>query len=90
MLAGGQADQLGPVVVAEQAGRIDEIRAYCETDVVNTYLMYCRFQLMRGGLMPDAYAREVAVARGYISSQDAAHWRQFLAGWAQPETSIVR
>ena len=31
-----------------QAGRIDDIRAYCETDVVNTYLVYLRFQLMRG------------------------------------------
>jgi hypothetical protein len=32
---------------AFQDGRIEEIRNYCETDVVNTYLLYCRFQLMR-------------------------------------------
>ena len=30
------------------AGGIDEIRNYCETDVLNTYLIYLRFQLMRG------------------------------------------
>jgi predicted PolB exonuclease-like 3'-5' exonuclease len=31
-------------------GKLDEIRRYCETDVMNTYLLYCRFQKMRGGL----------------------------------------
>ncbi len=34
---------------AYQQGQLAAIRDYCETDVVNTYLMYCRFQLMRGG-----------------------------------------
>jgi predicted PolB exonuclease-like 3'-5' exonuclease len=29
-------------------GRIDEIRDYCETDVVNTHLVFLRFQMMRG------------------------------------------
>jgi predicted PolB exonuclease-like 3'-5' exonuclease len=67
---------------AWQRGEIGAIRDYCETDVANTYLLFLRFQLIRGGLMPDAYAREVAMAREFIASQDAMHWRQFLAGWA--------
>ena len=29
-------------------GRQDEVRAYCETDVVNTWLLFCRFRLLRG------------------------------------------
>jgi predicted PolB exonuclease-like 3'-5' exonuclease len=29
-------------------GKIEDIRRYCETDVMNTYLLYCRFQKMRG------------------------------------------
>jgi predicted PolB exonuclease-like 3'-5' exonuclease len=29
-------------------GRIAEIRDYCETDVVNTFLVFLRFQMMRG------------------------------------------
>ena len=33
---------------AFQAGGIEQIRNYCETDVVNTYLLYMRFQRMRG------------------------------------------
>ena len=33
---------------AFQRGDIAAIRNYCETDVVNTYLVFLRFQLMRG------------------------------------------
>ncbi len=33
---------------AYQQGKLAEIRNYCETDVVNTYLVFARFQLMRG------------------------------------------
>ena len=69
---------------AWQRGEIGAIRDYCETDVANTYLLFLRFQLIRGGLMPDAYAREVAVAREYIAAQGAPHWREFLAGWSAP------
>jgi len=69
---------------AWQRGEIGAIRDYCETDVANTYLLFLRFQLIRGGLMPDAYAREVAVAREYIAAQEAPHWREFLAGWSAP------
>ena len=39
-------------------GRRDEIRRYCETDAMNTYLLYCRFQKMRGGFTrPSTSAR---------------------------------
>ena len=31
-----------------QAGHLEEIRNYCETDVLNTYLIYLHFQYIRG------------------------------------------
>ncbi len=34
------------------AGDIESIRNYCETDVLNTYLVYLRFQLFRGRMGP--------------------------------------
>ena len=34
---------------AYQAGKIGEIRNYCEADTVNTYLLYLRFQQLRSG-----------------------------------------
>jgi hypothetical protein len=40
---------------AWQAGRISEIRDYCETDALNTYLVSVRFRLMRGELSRAEY-----------------------------------
>ncbi|MFP5406503.1 MAG: 3'-5' exonuclease [Gammaproteobacteria bacterium] len=65
-------------------GRIVQIRDYCETDVANTWLMYCRFQLMRGVLSPERYAGEVALLReklGTLVEGGAAHWSEFLDAW---------
>ncbi len=65
-----------------QAGKIDEIRAYCETDVVNTYLVYLRFQLMRGVYDDARYDQECELVRSTLSSSGAApHWRHFLNAW---------
>lgn len=66
---------------AWQQGRIGEIRDYCETDVVNTYLVYLRFQRMRGLLDRDAHLAELAALRDYLGRQEGAHWRAFLAEW---------
>jgi predicted PolB exonuclease-like 3'-5' exonuclease len=64
-------------------GQIDAIRDYCETDVVNTYLVYLRFQQMRGQLTAKAHAEEVAFVRSELAKGDAPHWREFLAAWGQ-------
>lgn len=64
-----------------QAGRIDAIRAYCETDVVNTYLVYLRFQLMRGVLNDARYRDECDLVRATLKPSEATHWREFLAAW---------
>jgi predicted PolB exonuclease-like 3'-5' exonuclease len=64
-----------------QAGGIDAIRDYCETDVVNTYLVYLRFQKMRGNLSANAHDEEVAVVRQHLEALDVPHWREFLAAW---------
>ena len=45
------------------AGDLDRIAAYCTTDVVQTYLLFLRFQLLQGGLTPDGYEESVAHAR---------------------------
>ncbi len=67
---------------AYQAGQIADIRDYCETDVVNTYLVFLRFQLMRGNLTRDHYEREIQLVRDTLAGVDAPHWRQFLEAWA--------
>jgi predicted PolB exonuclease-like 3'-5' exonuclease len=62
-------------------GRIEDIRRYCETDVMNTYLLYCRYQQMRGGLTVAEHEQEVAMVRATLAADDQPHWREYLAAW---------
>lgn len=64
-----------------QAGEIDGIRDYCETDTLNTYLVYLRFEMMRGNLTAERYQQEIQRARGDIQASNKPHWQQFLAAW---------
>jgi predicted PolB exonuclease-like 3'-5' exonuclease len=66
---------------AYQQGRIGEIRDYCETDVVNTYLVLCRFRLMRGELSRTEYDAEVAFVRTELARLEKPHWAEYLAAW---------
>ena len=63
-------------------GQLDEIRRYCETDVMNTWLLYCRFQKMRGGFTEAEHEREVALARETIGKLAEPHWAEYLSAWA--------
>jgi predicted PolB exonuclease-like 3'-5' exonuclease len=63
-------------------GLIEEIRNYCETDVLNTYLVYLRFQLMRGVVDRARYDDEVSRLREKLAGEQAAHLQEFLAAWA--------
>jgi predicted PolB exonuclease-like 3'-5' exonuclease len=62
-------------------GRRDEIRAYCETDAMNTYLLWCRFEKMRGRLDEGGYQREIALARDTVAAMTEPHWAEYLAAW---------
>jgi predicted PolB exonuclease-like 3'-5' exonuclease len=62
-------------------GELAAIRNYCETDVVNTHLLYCRFQKMRGHWTEAQYAAEVALVRDSLRALDAPHWHEYLKAW---------
>ena len=66
---------------AYQEGKQADIRNYCETDVVNTYLVYLRFQLMRGHLTREAHEAEVAKVRHSLAALQLPHWQEYLAAW---------
>jgi len=66
---------------AYQAGRIAEIRQYCETDVVNTYLVYLRFQMMRGAVTREQHRIESELVRSTLKKSNEPHWQEFLAAW---------
>lgn len=64
-------------------GRIGDIRAYCETDVLNTYLVYLRHQLHSGTIVLDAYNRAVADLVTMLEGArgERPHLGDFLAAW---------
>jgi len=66
-------------------GRRDEIRRYCETDAMNTYLLWCRFEKMRGRLDETSYRREIAMARDAVAAIGEPHWAEYLAAWPVEE-----
>jgi predicted PolB exonuclease-like 3'-5' exonuclease len=62
-------------------GGIGRIREYCEADCANTYLLWLRFQLMRGAQSPAEYEQECAQLQAWIARQDSPSWREFLQRW---------
>src|SRR5450755_1891952 len=64
---------------AYQRGELARIRGYCESDVLNTYLVFLRFELVRGNLTPAEHIAEVQRVRQLLSESTASHHREFLA-----------
>jgi len=63
------------------AGNLVRVRHYCETDVLNTYLIYLRFDLMRGRLTPERHAEEVERVRALLGAAKEPHLTEFIHAW---------
>ncbi|MBA4697418.1 MAG: 3'-5' exonuclease [Legionella sp.] len=60
-------------------GNIKGIRDYCETDVLNTYCVYLRFELIRGILTHDEYEQAISTVRDYLQQEShRPHLQSFL------------
>ena len=64
-----------------QEGQISDIRAYCETDVLNTYLVYLHFEKMRGLLDERAFSAETKRLVELLKTADEDHLQEFLGQW---------
>lgn len=69
---------------AYRTGGIERIRSYCEVDTTNTYLLYLRYQLVRGSISVDHFKRECAVMRTVLEKLAQPHWNEFLSRWQDP------
>ncbi len=70
-------------------GQIDAIRNYCETDVLNTFLIYLRFEFMRGRLTRDHYDEECRLVRSTLQPlrSEKVHWDEFLSAWPEEKST---
>ena len=78
---GKQGHEGGEVWARYRRGELAGIRDYCETDVLNTYLVYLRFELMRGRLSLAAHEQEEARLKAMLQAAQRPHLSAFLAAW---------
>jgi 3'-5' exonuclease len=71
----------GEVWQAYQRGDLAGIRRYCEIDVLNTYLIYLRFEQLRGHLSAEQHRGELERVRALLRSSPEPHLQQFLGAW---------
>ncbi len=62
-------------------GKVAEIRSYCEADTANTYLLWLRFQQLRGALTEAQHGKECGLLREALEKLKAPHWKEFLFLW---------
>ena len=64
-----------------QAGDVEGIRNYCETDVLNTYLVYQRFEMIRGRISAARYDQSCQQVRAELEKENKPHLTEFLQNW---------
>jgi predicted PolB exonuclease-like 3'-5' exonuclease len=64
-------------------GKIKEIRDYCETDVLNTYLVYLRYMQHRGEISKDSYNRSIGEVLSLLDNEkeNRPHLEEFFMAW---------
>jgi len=53
-----------------EAGRLADIHAYCRRDVIQTYFLFLRLELMRGRMTPEEHAAALAGAAAFRAELD--------------------
>src|SRR5690606_25384365 len=64
-------------------GKVEEIRNYCETDVINTYLLYLAYQHHSGSLGSEAFLQAKEDLANYLkmNEKEKPHFGEFLKQW---------
>jgi len=63
-------------------GKIKEIRDYCETDALNTYLVYLQWLLVKGSLSKQELQKEHDLVKEFLQN-GAKHLQEFLQAWSE-------
>jgi len=59
-----------------QEGRLSDIHGYCRHDVIQTYFLFLRIELLRGRLTPEQYERAIAQTTEFRSRLEAESSRK--------------
>ncbi len=61
--------------------KVHEIRNYCETDVLNTYLIFLKFELAQDQVTKSIYQRNCEQLHSLLRTQNKPHYTEFLNAW---------
>ena len=66
-------------------GNIKQIRDYCETDVLNTYLLYLRFMHHRGDITTSGYNKAISDILMMIDNERkrCPHLGEYYDAWKE-------
>lgn len=64
-------------------GQIGAIRGYCETDVLNTWLVFLRFEQFRGRRSAAEVEAEQQLVVDTLRKEGRPHLQEFLAAWGR-------
>lgn len=73
----------GQVQTLWNDGKREQICDYCETDVLNTYGVFLRFEHLRGRLSLADYQQRLNELRTYLQAKNQAHLNEFLQAWSR-------
>jgi hypothetical protein len=73
-----------------QRGEKQSIRDYCETDVLNTYLVYLRFQLIRGQKDRSQIQLEEERLQEYLIGTGKPHLLTFVNEWRKNQQNEIQ
>jgi predicted PolB exonuclease-like 3'-5' exonuclease len=62
-------------------GKLKEIRDYCETDVLNTSLLYLRYALHIGKININGYNEAIKSIITFIDNNEILHLKEFKKAW---------
>ncbi len=66
--------------------KLNEIRDYCETDVLNTYLVYLSYALHNSIISNDSYDSAIKQIKDFLEeNKDKIHFKAFLNKWQELE-----
>lgn len=69
-------------------GNLPKIRDYCESDVLNTYLVFLRFEYIRGRLSEDYYFDELTRLREWLLTASKPSFNSFVEAWDAAATAL--
>jgi predicted PolB exonuclease-like 3'-5' exonuclease len=74
-----------------QEGRIAEVSAYCETDVISTYRVWLVYELFRGTLTREEFEASEANLLGFVRERVEAkpHLAYCLPAASSPSTVVA-